>query len=731
VSIGGGINAANAVNNIILYTAANNTTLAGTERMRITSTGNVGIGTTLPTVKFHVSGNPNSKGVLGRMEGSSTLGALIQYDRGSSYNWTAGIGGANATAGIPASYFGISETTNTPRFVIAHTTGNVGIGVANPGRKLSVDGSIELTGSDMTLNTTSAAIRRGTAGQMFLDAPGDVTVTIDSNSNNTDRVFNVRKDTGSELFRIQENGNVGIGTTSPSSKLQVVGNVRGGSFGVQEDSVNPSNNTMTRVTSPAGATYDDQSNSASTGIISVILPVTGSNTMLSFTIRVFDYAQNESFDVHIAGYWYTGHNWTNMSTRIESESGVDRNFNIRFGRVTATNRGWVGIGETNTQWGYLKFSVINFQAAHVNDSFESWADDWDTAVLTSIADYTLATTRANSQVNNWKRNGADLYYGGSSGNVGIGLTNPADRLDLYDSDDNVGMYFHTATSGTGGGNGLRVGQNNANAFVWNYEATPLSLATGGTARLIINATGGIRFSTGYGAGTLVTDASGNITVSSGGGAGGPYLPVANPTFTGVLTGPSADLEFIKLTAANPGILMKETDVTDKNWDIQVNGGDLKFYEVNDARSVFSQKVTFQAGGNVGIGTTNPGYKLSVSGGIEAGGVVTYSKVAGSLDTTGYAVAGLTAANNGASAGFEFKCYGGTGKYQRISYSCYCDSTTWRPRKMIDEGSNTYDVVASADGTTITFTFKTRSGSQGYSPRVVIEATGHSINSTYA
>ena len=125
------------------------------------------------------------------------------------------------------------------------------------------------------------------------------------------------------------------------------------------------------------------------------------------------------------------------------------------------------------------------------------------------------------------------------GNVGIGLTNPADRLDLYDSDDNVGMYFHTATSGTGGGNGLRVGQNNANAFVWNYEATPMSLATSGTARLTINATGGIRFNTGYGAGTLVTDASGNITVSSGGGAGGPYLPVANPTFTGTLTGPNA------------------------------------------------------------------------------------------------------------------------------------------------------------------------------------------------
>ena len=94
---------------------------------------------------------------------------------------------------------------------------------------------------------------------------------------------------------------------------------------------------------------------------------------------------------------------------------------------------------------------------------------------------------------------------------------------------------------------------------------------------------------------------------------GNYLPVANPTFTGALTGPYADLEYIKLTAANPGVLMKETDVTDKNWDIQVNGGNLKFYEVNDARSVFSEKVTFKAGGNVGIGATDPASKLSVGG----------------------------------------------------------------------------------------------------------------------
>ena len=56
VSIGGGITSANAVNEIKFYTAANNTTLTGSERMRITSAGNVGIGTTSPQSKLQVAG---------------------------------------------------------------------------------------------------------------------------------------------------------------------------------------------------------------------------------------------------------------------------------------------------------------------------------------------------------------------------------------------------------------------------------------------------------------------------------------------------------------------------------------------------------------------------------------------------------------------------------------------------------------------------------------------------
>ena len=162
-------------------------------------------------------------------------------------------------------------------------------------------------------------------------------------------------------------------------------------------------------------------------------------------------------------------------------------------------------------------------------------------------------------------------------------------------------------------------------------------------------------------------------------------------------------------------------------DTNNNNGD--FFNITHRGS--SRVYVNGATGNVGINETSPSYKLSVSGGVLAGGKATYTKSYPSLGTTGNAVAGLDSSFNGASALFTFTCFGHTGGYQKIVYSCYNTSGTWNTKKVIDEGTNDFDMEASANAATITFTFKATSGVKSYSPKVIVEAAGSAINSTYA
>jgi len=116
-----------------------NTTPSATERMRITSAGNVGIGTSSPNFPLEIYKASTSEVAIGTDNGgtaqlsfwegnSSTKEFFVKYD-GFNNNGVIGTSGSSNA------------------IVIARDTGNVGIGTTSPNAKLHVNGLIEANGS--------------------------------------------------------------------------------------------------------------------------------------------------------------------------------------------------------------------------------------------------------------------------------------------------------------------------------------------------------------------------------------------------------------------------------------------------------------------------------------------------------------------------------------------------------------------------------------------------------
>jgi len=162
-----------------------------TERMRIDSSGNVGIGTTAPQGLLHVvAGTDNSILIRGP----------INYATGGSIY---AVNAANSV--ITPMEFGASS--------YFFAGGNVGIGTSSPVQKLQVhgsDGNDVYTRISNTDSGTSAGLLLGLNGNEEGIVRVEPNKALIFGTNNTERM------------RIDSAGNVGIGTTAPSfAKLQV------------------------------------------------------------------------------------------------------------------------------------------------------------------------------------------------------------------------------------------------------------------------------------------------------------------------------------------------------------------------------------------------------------------------------------------------------------------------------------------------------------------------------
>ena len=191
------------------------------ELLRIGTDGEVGIGTTNPSQRLDVNGNARLRGALYDFNNATGNPGELLTTTGVGVSWTtstttpSGRSVTNIASSTPY-YITASETTSgvstaayvDPNIVIKDS--NLGIGTDNPQAKFHVRGSssprIENTGTISLIRFQNSSYEN-----VFFGSDIDNAVIYTQST---------------EKLRITNSGNVGIGLTNPSQTLDVNGNAR-------------------------------------------------------------------------------------------------------------------------------------------------------------------------------------------------------------------------------------------------------------------------------------------------------------------------------------------------------------------------------------------------------------------------------------------------------------------------------------------------------------------------